>query len=599
MLLRTVGGNYRRVEDVAAIAAVVGYGGGTEAGPPDGFPAQLLSGWIPARAPHGFVHTQLQSAFRQAGALVAIRDARRLEERRARDLSELARVSVALSTERSLLSLLQRILTEARRLSGSDAGSLYLAERVDGDRPRSLRFMLAQNDSIPEIPLGEFSIPVDHGSVAGHVALTGEPLAIADVYLLPDDAPYKQNRSFDERFGYHTKSMLVLPLVTQRGEVMGVLQLINAKRVPASRLATPEDVEREVIPFDQHAVELSTALASQAAVSIENSYLYQDIEQLFEGFVTASVTAIETRDPTTFGHSGRVAAMSVELAQVVTRCETGVYRELRFGYEQLRELRYAGLLHDFGKVGVREHVLVKAKKLYPAHLEAIRHRFARLKQAAELELERRRADHLLRHGRAGYDDLMIELRRELQARHQQMDRFLAMVLEANEPSLLYDNDVPDLRELSTHVFLGDDGALQPLLREEEILMLSIPKGTLDAHERSEVESHVAHTYRFLKQIPWTEQLRRIPEIAYGHHEKLNGQGYPRGVCADQIPVQSRIMTIADIYDALTASDRPYKRAVPAEQALDILRGEAMEGLLDRELLRLFVEARVWGRRMGP
>jgi HD-GYP domain-containing protein (c-di-GMP phosphodiesterase class II) len=592
-LLRALGGDGRRVEEVAAIAAVLGHGDPGDAEPPSDFPTAVLCGFIPGGALPGLVRAQLTAALRHAESLVAVRASRQSEDRGNRDLAELARVGVALSTERNLFALLQRILTEARRLSSSDAGSIYLGERPRNEQSGSLRFMLSQNDSIPNIPLGDFSLPVDGSSVAGHVAKTGEPLAIDDAYALPDGVPYRHNRFFDERFGYRSKSMLVLPLASQPGQVIGVLQLVNAKRTPGIPLTGADLVEREVVPFSPHDIELASALASQAAVALENSYLYQDIEQLFEGFVTAAVTAIEARDPTTFGHSGRVASMSVALAEVVTRCDTGVYREQRFGYEQLRELRYAGLLHDFGKVGVREEVLVKAKKLYPTHLEAIRHRFARIKQAAELEFERRRADHLLHHGRAGYDDLVIELRRQLRHRHQQLDDFLRCVLEANEPSLLYDNEIPDLRALTAHVYLGDDGTLQPLLSDEEVQLLTIPKGTLDPRERKEIESHVSHTYRFLQQIPWTPELKRVPEIALGHHEKLNGQGYPRGVCADQIPVQSRIMTIADIYDALTASDRPYKRAVPTEHALDILHREADQGLLDRELLRLFVEAKVF------
>ena len=594
ILLDSIGEDAQRVTDVADQVALVGLGDPGEGEPPANFPVELMTSFIPGGAAAGTVLTQLRGAFRHAAALVAQRAARQAEAQRHRELSELTRVGVALSTERDLLTLLEMILGQARRITSADAGSLYLVDRAkNGEPPKELRFKLSQNYTLPNLPFSEFTVPIDHTSLAGYTAATREPLVIADVYLLSQDVEYRQNRSFDEKFGYRTKSMLVIPMTTHRDEVIGVLQLINRKKRPDVRLATPEAVERDVISFDESAVELVSALASQAAVAIENSLLYEDIEKLFEGFVTAAVTAIEARDPSTSGHSGRVATMTVGLAEAVARGGEGPYRGLSFTREQLRELRYAGLLHDFGKVGVREEVLVKEKKLYPANMEVIRNRFEFLIQAAELEFERQRNAWLLEHGTNGYSDLVRQLEQGLIKRRIQLERYLHAVKAANEPTILPEDRFQELRQLSEAIYTDIHGDERPLLTEDELRFLSIRRGNLDERERREIESHVNHTFRFLQQIPWTRELRNVPQIAYGHHEKLNGVGYPRAITAEKIPVQTRMMTIADIFDALTAADRPYKRAVSTDQALDILHMEASDGQLDRHLLKAFVGARIF------
>jgi response regulator RpfG family c-di-GMP phosphodiesterase len=327
-------------------------------------------------------------------------------------------------------------------------------------------------------------------------------------------------------------------------------------------------------------------------VAVENTLLYENIERLLEGFVAAAATAIESRDPSTYGHSGRVADLSVALAEAVARNGHGAHHGLTFSRQQLRELRYASLLHDFGKVGVREQVLIKEKKLYPRSLDVIRLRFVALLREADVVFERERADHLARHGADGLPERLEELelaRRETRAR---LDRYFHAVLAANEPTVLSEAGFEDLRRLSGLTFRDLDGDKE-VLTGEELRWLTIRRGTLDEAERREIESHVNHTYRFLQQIPWTPELQHVPDIAYGHHEKLNGRGYPRGLHASAIPVQTRIMAIADIYDALTAADRPYKRAVSPERALDILRGEADAGELDADLLATFIEARLY------
>lgn len=531
----------------------------------------------------------LRSALGHSAARIAAERNRKELERTRSELRELNRIGMALMTERDPDALLVQILEQARRLTDSDAGSLYLVEQDEENRPQ-LRFRLARNDSVPDLPLMEFTLPLDHSSLAGYVASTGQPLVLDDAYEIPADAPYSQNRSFDERFGYRTKSLLVVPMADHKGEVVGVLQLINRKSDPDARIVDDNAATASVLPYGDHEVQLVRSLAGQAAVSIENSRLYHQIEHIFESFVKAAVAAIDQRDPTTAGHSVRVATLTCDMAEHLPRAGRGRWASARLTREQLRELRYAALLHDFGKVGVREHVLVKAKKL-PAHLfERLEARFGLIYRTLEAEHHRRRADYLLEHGREAYTDVQDRLREELEREVRELDDFQQAVRQANEPAILPEERAAVLDEIAQRTFRDLDGNDAPYLTAEELHFLSIPKGSLNEEERREIESHVQQTYNFLTQIPWTDDLSSVAEIAYGHHEKLDGRGYPRGIMGDDIPVQTRIMTIADIFDALTASDRPYKRALAAERALDILNAEAESGMLDRDLVAMLIES---------
>ena len=578
---------------VDAGGAIVALGGPGETDVPDGLPPELLSGFLAEPAGARQLLVSIRAGYREAAARAETARARAEAALRSREIGELTRIGVALGTERDLKTLLDLILTQARRITQSDAGSLYLVETNEHGVKR-LRFRLAQTFSKPDAPFVEFTIPLDRTSLAGYTATTGDPLVIDDAYFLPPDVEYTINRSFDERYGYRTKSMLVIPMKDHKEDIIGVLQLINRKRDFEALLETVEDVARQVVPFSKRTVEMVTALAGQAAVSIENSRLYEDIERLFEGFVQAAVTAIEQRDPTTFGHSGRVAGYTVNLAQVVDRADEGPYRQIRFTPEQLREIRYAGYLHDFGKVGVREQVLVKAKKLYPPDLELIKQRHAFIRRSLESEHWRRRVEYLETKGREGYEEILTALQAAHSTEIADLDRFLAVVLKANEPTLLPEGSFEELKTIAEHTYEGLAGDQQPLLTADEVRFLTIRKGSLDEAERLEIESHVTHTYKFLQEIPWTRELQQIPIIAYGHHEKLDGTGYPRRISAEAIPIQTRMMTISDIYDALTAQDRPYKPAVAPQRALDILTQEFVQrGQLDAELFRLFIEGKVF------
>ena len=580
---------------VDAGGAIVALGRNGEMDVPEGLPTEFLSGFLTQPTSPRRLLVAIRAGFREAAARAETARARGEAAQRSREIGELTRIGVALGTERDIKTLLDLILTQARRITQSDAGSLYLVE-INQHGDKRLRFRLAQTFSKPEAPFVEHTIPVDRGSLAGYCAVTGDPLVIDDAYFLPPDVEYTINRSFDERYGYRSKSMLVIPMKDHKDEIIGVLQLINRKRNFDAILATPADVEKQVVPYSKRTVEMVTALAGQAAVAIENGRLYEDIERLFEGFVLAAVHAIEQRDPTTYGHSGRVAGMTVGLAEVVDRAGDGPYRGLKFSREQLKEIRYAALLHDFGKVGVREQVLIKAKKLYPSDLSLVRHRHAFIRRTAEREFWRKRAEFLEQNGKNGYD----RFSRELEAAHQQelteLDRFLEIVLQANEPTILPDGSFEELKAWAQRNYLGLDGAAEAFLSPDEMRFLTIRKGSLDDAERHEIESHVTHTYQFLQRIPWTRELQQIPLIAYGHHEKMDGRGYPRRVTADEIPIQTRMMTISDIYDALTAQDRPYKRAVSIDRAIDILTTEVKEGQLDADLFKLFIDGKVFQRQ---
>ena len=591
--------SHRSVFPIDVLRAVVDAGGALvalgrkgEVDVPQDIPGELLAGFVRHDAGAREFLVAVRTGFREAAARAETGRARAEAAARSREIGELTRIGVALGTERDLKTLLDLVLTQARRITSSDAGSLYLVETTD-QGARRLRFRLAQTFSKPEAPFVEFTMAVDRSSLAGYTATTGEPLVIDDAYFLPPDVEYSINRSFDERYGYRTKSMLVVPMKDHQEEVIGVLQLINRKRQFDARLTTPAAVEQQVVPYSRRAVELVTALAGQAAVALENSRLYEDIERLFEGFVLASVTAIEQRDPTTFGHSGRVAGMTVGLAQVVDRAPDGAYASVKFTREQLREIRYAGLLHDFGKVGVREQVLVKAKKLYPHDLALIRERYAFLRRTTERDFWKRRTEFLEQHGQDGYEAFLAELEDAHGRDLEELERFVRLVEAANEPTVLPEAQSGDLASVSRCVYEDIAGKQRPYLTDEEVRFLTIPKGSLDPAERLEIESHVSHTYRFLQQIPWTRELQQIPAIAYGHHEKLDGRGYPRGVKAAAIPLQTRMMTISDIYDALTAADRPYKAAVAPARALDIMQDEVRMGQLDEGLFALFVGGKVY------
>jgi HD-GYP domain-containing protein (c-di-GMP phosphodiesterase class II) len=527
-------------------------------------------------------------AMRQAGA------AMELELERARHENQmLISVGRALSSERDLDRLLDIILREAREVTGADAGSVYVVEQPDAPvAERTLRFMVSHNDS-RRIERAGFTMKVSSASIVGTAVISSDVVNIPDLYKLAAPGSgsnpwgFVHDRSFDDKYRYQTRSMLTVPMISARGHVIGVIQLINKRAKGVLSLDGPADFDLGVVPFDEVSVAYASALASQAGIALENAMLYDEVRTLFDGFVKASVTAIESRDPTTSGHSERVAQLTVGLAKVVDGIDDGEFAPVRFGRDDLTVIQYAGLLHDFGKVGVREHVLVKAKKLYEHQRELILERFRYIRrglQVTSLEDELRRL-----RGQGGPP----EAPGDLAARLAELDGMVNFILAANEPTVLEQGGFERIAEIASHAYVGDDGVARPYLLADEVSALQIRRGSLTDAERDEINSHVVHTYNFLKAIPWSRQLCGIPEIAGAHHERLDGTGYPARRRGGDIPIASRMMAIADIYDALTASDRPYKKAMPAQRALSIIESEVTKGMLDAALYKVFVDARVY------
>ena len=522
-----------------------------------------------------------------------------LQQARA-ELRELNKIGMALMSERDPDRLLGLILTQARRLTTSDGGSLYLVE-TDADGTERLHFLRSQNDTLPDLPSPDITLPLDETSVAGYVALTGKPVVLDDVYDIPEDFPFSFNRAaFDEKFGYRAKSQLVVPMVNHKDRVVGVLQLINRKSDPEGTVRTEEDADRWVLPYSEREVNIVQSLAGQAAVSIENGQLYRDIENLFAGFIKAAVTAIDRRDPTTSGHSVRVTELTCDTAELINAQTEGPFKDVHFTDEEMKQLRYAGLLHDFGKVGVREEVLVKVKKLPPVLGARVDARFALIRKTLEVRAASRMvallsgpATDQTADGEVDVPVRMLEVEASLARDLATLDRYQKAVEEANIPRVLPEDAAGILQEIAQQTFTAPDGSEQPYLTPEELHFLSIKRGNLDESERKQIESHVIHSYDFLLEIPWTEELSRIHEIVRGHHEKLNGKGYPDGVTGDELSLETKIMTVCDIFDALTASDRPYKKAMPVDKALSILRMEAEEGALDSDIVELFTASEVY------
>jgi HD-GYP domain-containing protein (c-di-GMP phosphodiesterase class II) len=533
----------------------------------------------------------LRELLRMAMENIALkREVTQLEEqakRQHRQFEELNRIGIALSSERDIARLQEFILTTMRQLTNADGASLWLTAVGESGEPM-LFLASSQNNSIDNT-YQAFKVPVDEKSVVGYTVTTETSQIYDDAYNPPPGKP-QGGKGFDAQYGYRTKSMLTVPMRNYNKEVIGAVQLINAKRSFETKL-TVANVPDEVVSFRPEDLEMLESVASQAAVAIDNKTLLKDIEELFDQFVTASVYAIEQRDPSTAGHSGRVEALTTKLADEVTRIEAGKYRDVIFSKDQLKELRYACLLHDFGKIGVREDILVKEKKLFPFQLDLIQWRFDSVERWAQLraELEAKRGD--------GVDAARVaEIERRLEAELDQYRMWFEAIAMANEPSVLPEDKASTLSDMKGHDFPDVSGRVHPLIAPQEFHFLSILKGTLTSEERKEIESHVAKSHDFLNKIQWTKLsplMGNIPEFAWGHHEKLDGSGYPRGLRGNEIPTQTRMMTISDIYDALTARDRPYKPAVPTSAALDILNAEAGRGQLDPDLLEVFIAKRVY------
>jgi HD-GYP domain-containing protein (c-di-GMP phosphodiesterase class II) len=508
------------------------------------------------------------------------------------ETDRLLSIGVALSAERNISRLHELIVRNARELTRSDAGSLYLLEPQPGGETK-LRFAVAQSGPDDAGTHLGAVLPLSRASIAGYVAITGEVMRFADVYEIPAEAEVKFNQSFDKSNGYRTKSMLVVPMRDHENAIVGVIQLINRKPDFHMKLTSPTMTEQVVEPFADRDESVLLSLASQAGVALENKALLDSIQDLFEQFVRASVKAIEVRDKSTQGHSSRVAELTVAQALAANAVEAGRFRELHFDEDALREMRYAALLHDFGKVAVPEYIFGKAKKLPDGRLDAIRLRFLLAINQIETLAARRKFEHLQKGGKID-DAEMFEIEADTGKRVAELQELLTTVETTNEPRVVAAETGALLDSILGRTYKDIDEE-RPLVEAAEFDFLRIPRGSLSNDERHKMEQHVTQSFYFLREIPWAKTpWRNVPDLAYGHHEHLDGTGYPRGLKNDEIAPQVRMLTIADVYDALTAKDRPYKAAMPVERALDILVKEfAQRGKVDSELLDLFIERKVY------
>jgi HD-GYP domain-containing protein (c-di-GMP phosphodiesterase class II) len=493
----------------------------------------------------------------------------RVEQERS-TVEVLNEIGYALSAITDRHQLLDEVLTHSRRLLQADGGTVYLVE--DG----VLCFAAAQNDTVPFFPTRR-QLVIDDSSLAGYVALRGMPLNIEDVRRLDPELPYRPNLTFDEQTGYVTRSILIVPLMDRDGRVIGALAMVNRKPVAGVPLASFE----KVMPFSDRHVALARSIAGQAAVALENHRLYRDIQLLFHGFVEAAVTAIEARDPTTGGHSHRVAELTTILAREVSGSDEPAFADVHFSTQELTELHYASMLHDFGKVGVREEVLLKATKLFPWEIAEVEMRFRLAALQAVLESVR---EELAEH--------------QLTAKLAILQGDLDLVRRLNRPNVPIGPDDRAAIKVVAERWRLDGDAGELVLRPREVERLCIPRGSLDPSERLEIERHVEHTYRFLKVIPWTRELKNVPALAYAHHEKLDGTGYPRRLVEAEIPFGAKLMAVADIYDALTAVDRPYKDGMPPHRAVSVLREEVSAGKISGPVVELFAGRQLWRRMRG-
>jgi HD-GYP domain-containing protein (c-di-GMP phosphodiesterase class II) len=522
-------------------------------------------------------------------------------ERSRHENDMLISIGRALSQERDTSSLLATILRRACEVTNADAGSVYIVEGGSHDEDvskRTLRFAVSQNES-RNVQSAGFTMSISASSIVGTSVLSGERINVKDLYALDEPGVgnnpwgFVHDRSFDDKYLYQTRSVLAVPMISARAEVIGVIQLINKRAKGWIQLDLPADFEDGVVPFDDVSEAYVAALASQAGIALENALLYKEVTTLFDSFVKAAVTAIESRDPTTSGHSERVADLTVGLARAVNRADVGYYGQVRFTDDDLTQIQYAALLHDFGKVGVREHILVKAKKLYEHERELILQRFQLIKRGYKIEGLEKKVRYLVESTRDQIASELEAVDKDILVKVAELDNIIKFILQANEPTVLDQGGFEKLAELSGMNYRDELGQTLPFLTHDEAQCLQIRRGSLTEAERLEINSHVVHTFNFLVAIPWSRTLRDVPEIAGAHHEKLDGTGYPNRLKGEQIPVPARMMAISDIYDALTASDRPYKKAMPVEKALDILSQDVKRGQLDADLFEVFVGARVW------
>ena len=505
-------------------------------------------------------------------------------------LERLNAIGIALSAERDAARLLEMILLGAKEITGADGGTLYTV--TDDNK---LRFEIMRTDSlgialggttgkeIPFAPLplyGEDGTP-NNNMVAAYSVLHDCTVNIEDAYEA-EGFDFSGTRKFDEKTGYRSKSFLTIPMKNHENEIIGVLQLLNAL----------EEGSDDIIAFSAENQQLAESLASQAAVALTNHNLIEGLKQLFESFIELIAEAIDEKSPYTGGHCRRVPELSMLLAKAADASQDGPLRDFSMNDKELYEMRIASWLHDCGKVTTPEYVVDKATKLSTIfdRIELVDQRFELLKKQNEVDMLRRQ----LEAARNGDTALLATLASEFQSLQQKLDEDREFLQNANVGGeFMTPEHQARVHSIAAYPFFDPDGQQVPFLSENEVYNLNIARGTLTAEEREIINNHIVVTINMLESLPYPKDLQRVPEYAGGHHERMDGKGYPRGLTREQMSIPARIMGIADIFEALTARDRPYKKAKTLSESLFILGKMKLDNHVDPDLFDIFIRQKVY------
>ena len=497
-------------------------------------------------------------------------------------------IGIALSAEKNISVLLELIVDSAREFTNADGGTLYLVS----DDESSLEFEIVQTDSLnirmggktgeeinwPPVPLYKEDGSPNTENVSADVAITKKLVNIPDVYDV-EGFNFEGTRKFDESTGYRSKSMLVIPMLNHENEIIGVLQLINARDIDSN----------ETIPFPDDDIDLTASVASQAAIALTNVRLIQDLKDLFDSFIKTIATAIDEKSPYTAGHITRVANLTMEIAHVVNKTKWGKYGDLTFNEDELEELRLAAWMHDVGKITTPEHVVDKSTKLEKIfdRVELLQVRFDAIKYQAYSEWYEKKAE--LIESKGNDPEEIKKLDEEYSGKISQIETDAEFCIKANTPGeFMEDEAIEHLIEISKKTFnLG--GETRHYLSEDELENLSIKRGTLNVSDRKIIENHAMMTLKMLNELPFSKKLKHVPAYAASHHEKLDGTGYPLKMKGEEISSQARIMAIADIFEALTAKDRPYKKPMMLSQAIKILGFMVKDDHIDGDFVEIFLK----------
>lgn len=496
-------------------------------------------------------------------------------------LEQLNAIGASLSAERDIDRLLEAILTAAKSITRADGGTLYrLTEegtlRFEILRTSSLKYYLGgtTGNAVPFYPIhlvGKDGKP-NHSMVAAYAALTGKTVNIADAYTA-DGFDFTGTRNFDKKTGYRSKSFLTVPMTNHDREIIGVLQLINAQ----------DPKTGEIVAFSPADQRLAESLASQAAIALTNRMLINQLEHLFESFIALINSAIDEKSPYTGAHCQRVPALTMMLAEAVNETREGPLSDFHMNDKDRYELKIAGLLHDCGKVTTPVHVVDKATKLQGIYdrIHLLDTRFEILKRDAEIAMLK-----------DGTQDARARLRERL--RQLEEDRMFLRAANIGGERMR-DEDIERVKRIAGYRWTDTSGHEALFLTDDELKNLTIRAGTLTAEERQVINHHIVATIRMLEALPWPKHLKNVPEYAGGHHERMDGKGYPKGLTGKQMSVQARVMGIADIFEALTAKDRPYKKGKTLSESLEILGRMSLNGHVDPELFDVFVRRRIYLR----